>query len=790
MAKKKELTIEEQAIRDYAKLIKTINVFSIAVRQNPGQFIGYLRNKGFKNMYREIYQNAIDELIKDSSPCNEVKVFFDERDNSVMVEDNGRGIPHNEIIRIYTSEHTSSNYTKKKGEYSSGLHGVGGKVVNALSSIFTVDSYVLGEARHVEFYKGLPWKKGEQIIPNKDNKQGTVVMFKPDYEIMGEINVSWEEIYDLTAKILMLTKRGSKVIFKAIDKRGKLHEETIINEDGIITDLIKKTSKPLIAPVYIANDNGTMKAEIAFTYDSEDLNGENITTFSNFCPTIGGKHLDGFIDGLCTYWRKYMNSVYLANSKKKITVNANDIKQGLKAVISVAHIKPIFSGQAKDILDNDDMYFFCKDLVVNAMDNWLKTNQNEVKKLCELFKDSAEVRLNSEKEKVKLSSKYNTSKLTGMPAKFVKPEKPKKGAELIIVEGDSAMGPLRNNRDNDIQGLFPIRGKVPNAFNTSREKFLANEEIASMITIFGCGYGKNCDISKLKWKKIIIGTDADPDGAHIRTLLVKFILLYCPQIIQGGYLYAAVPPLYGVKVGTTGSGKNKRDKMKYFTEMIDYVKYVQGLFIKNNDLRDIKNKPMTKTEITAILYKNMDYIKELRTVSDTFAIDPLLLEYILGNITLPLETNKIPTLKRLIKTKGRFLDVRKEKNTIVIDGLYEEKYHRIFLNDKMIKRCQNLLDHINNTPKGFILNGNKITLYELMNAFEQSSPKGLKRYKGLGEMDGWQLFESTFDPSDTSNRTLIQYTMESAKEEIELMKILNNDTKALLNDIRIKKDDL
>lgn len=508
MAKKKELTIEEQAIRDYAKLIKTINVFSVAVRQNPGQFIGYLRNKGFKNMYREIYQNAIDELIKDSSPCNEVKVFFDERDNSVMVEDNGRGIPHNEIIRIYTSEHTSSNYTKKKGEYSSGLHGVGGKVVNALSSIFTVDSYVLGEARHVEFYKGLPWKKGEQIIPNKDNKQGTVVMFKPDYEIMGEINVSWEEIYDLTAKILMLTKRGSKVIFKAIDKRGKLHEETIINEDGIITDLIKKTSKPLIAPVYIANDNGTMKAEIAFTYDSEDLNGENITTFSNFCPTIGGKHLDGFIDGLCTYWRKYMNSVYLANSKKKITVNANDIKQGLKAVISVAHIKPIFSGQAKDILDNDDMYFFCKDLVVNAMDNWLKTNQNEVKKLCELFKDSAEVRLNSEKEKVKLSSKYNTSKLTGMPAKFVKPEKPKKGAELIIVEGDSAMGPLRNNRDNDIQGLFPIRGKVPNAFNTSREKFLANEEIASMITIFGCGYGKNCDISKLRWKKIIIGTDA------------------------------------------------------------------------------------------------------------------------------------------------------------------------------------------------------------------------------------------------------------------------------------------
>lgn len=457
MAKKKELTPEELAIRDYANLIKTIHIFSEAVRQNPGQFIGYLKNKGFKNMYREVYQNAIDELIKTSSPCNEVRVLFDERDNSVVVEDNGRGIPFNNIIRIFTSEHTSSNYTKQKGEYSSGLHGVGGKVVNALSSIFTVDSYVLGEARHVEFYKGLPWDKGEQVIPNKENKQGTVIMFKPDYDIMGEINVTWQEIYDLTTKILMLTNRGSKVIFKAIDKRGKLHEETIINEDGIITDLIKKTSKPLIAPVYMSSDNGTMKAEIAFTYDSEDLDAEDITTFSNFCPTIGGKHLDGFIDGLCDYWRKYMNNVYLANSKKKITVTKQDIKQGLKAVISVAHIKPIFSGQAKDILDNDDMYYFCRDLVSQSMDNWLKTNQNEVKKVCEFFKDAAEVRLNSEKEKVKLSTKYSTSKLTGMPAKFIKANNPKGNGELIIVEGDSALGSIRDSRNKDIQGLFPIK---------------------------------------------------------------------------------------------------------------------------------------------------------------------------------------------------------------------------------------------------------------------------------------------------------------------------------------------
>lgn len=278
----------------------------------------------------------------------------------------------------------------------------------------------------------------------------------------------------------------------------------------------------------------------------------------------------------------------------------------------------------------------------------------------------------------------------------------------------------------------------------------------------------------------------DPDGAHIRVLLVKFILLYCPAIIQEGYLYAAVPPLYGVEE----SRSKGKAKIKYFTEMIDYVKYNQNLFIKTNDLKDSKNKPMTKSEITAILYRNMDYVKNLQVISDTFAIDPLLLEYILGNIVLPLEKNKVSSLKKIITKKGKFLDVRKEKDTIVIDGLYQERYHRIFLNDRFINKCQELLDHINNTPKEFILNGERVTLYELMVAFKKVEPKNLKRYKGLGEMNGDQLFESTFDPGDNSGRTLIQYTMESAKEEIETMRILNNNTRELLNDIRIKKDDI
>ena len=264
--------------------------------------------------------------------------------------------------------------------------------------------------------------------------------------------------------------------------------------------------------------------------------------------------------------------------------------------------------------------------------------------------------------------------------------------------------------------------------------------------------------------------------------------MYCPAIIEGGFLYSSVPPLYGIE--ESPGRKGKKPKMKYFTEMIDYVKYLQNLFIKTNDLRDAKGKPLPKSEITAILYRNMDYIKSMQTVADTFAIDPLLLEYILSNITLPLETNKIASLKKVINKKGRFLDVRKEKNTIVIDGLYNERYHRIFLNDKFIAKCGDLLEFINNSPMHFVLNGNKITLFELMTEFKRLEPKNLKRYKGLGEMDPWQLFDSTFDPGENSGRTLIQYTMESVKEEIETMRILDNNTRELLNDIRIKNEDI
>ena len=459
MAKKANQTMDSKMIeniKNYGSKIKTIESFVEAVRKIPGMYIGATGNPGFINMIREIFQNSIDQLERNDSPCDHIWVYYDESTHTVIITDNGTGIPFDNIIRIFTSEHTSSNYDKEDGQYSAGVHGVGSKVTNALSSVFIVESYILGEARKVEFIDGKPWDKGELKIPNKNNLQGTTITFRPSYEVMGQITTTVMEVFNLVASILPLTRIGATIDFKGLDAQGKeVISEQMVNQDGIITDLILKTASPLVKPIIMKADTGKMKADIAFTYDSGSITSEeSVSSFSNFCPTLGGTHVDGFMDGLTRFFREYMNKIYLSNNSKLTVVN-NDIKSGLKAIVVVSHIFPKFTGQAKQLLGNEDMVYFVKDLVYKSLEQWSKENPNDLQKLCKYFKEIAEIRVKSDESKIKLSTKYQTSLLTGMPKKYVKPSG-NKNLELVIVEGDSALGSAKNSRCSDRQGLFPI----------------------------------------------------------------------------------------------------------------------------------------------------------------------------------------------------------------------------------------------------------------------------------------------------------------------------------------------
>ena len=647
-----------------------------------------------------------------------------------------------------------------------------------------VPSKYNGEAVRVEFQKGYLVSPKPKKIPNKEKKQGSRVYFIPDPEVMKEMDLSWKTVYSLIRDIMSLTPLGSSMDFEAVDKNGVVHKELIVNNDGIIANLIMKVKNPLNKPIMISFDDGTHKLETAFCYDGGDVTGPsdtyNATSYCNFCPTKEGTHIDGTIEGIARWFSRYMNTVFLANqkSKNKTTVTFNDIKAGLNIMISAAHLEPVFTGQAKEILSNDDMIPFCKDVVMKGLDEWSKSNPQDLNKLSKYFKDIADARMKMDKEKIKIVTKYQANVLTGLPSKYSKPTEQCK--ELIIVEGDSAGGSAKSGRDEKTQGIFPIRGKIPSAFEKTKQAFWDNAETQGIARIIlNKDYTRNFDpINDVKWEKIIFMADGDVDGAHISSLLLRFFILYMPQLIEAGKVYKALPPLYGMKNGK---------KTLYFTDQLDFVRYVQKSFIQNNQIVDIdtKNK-LTGKELTLLFMVNEDYVFELERLSMTYAVDPRLMEMALFNYY---NKRAIGPLKKDLKKVFRFMDVSEKNGIMTYDGTIRES-NFLFMNERLINDCQRLMNIIKKNNKLYYkLNGNVSSIYDIMKVFEKNTPSGIQRYKGLGEMDADQIAVSTLRPD--SDRTLIRYTLEDAKEELAIIREFESDRSKLLDFVgTVKRSDL
>lgn len=740
-------------INNYADQIITLEDFVAAVRQNIGMYIGRKGNFGFINMIREVLQNSLDEINKNESPATETYVKYIEDKLEVEIADNGRGIPFGNMIRIFTEPHTGANFVKKKGEYSSGMHGVGSKVTNALSSYFIVDSYILGQHRRVEFKDGHPITDeytDKKNVPK--DAQGTTITFAPAVDILGNITVTVEDVLGLIELLLPITKIGTKIMFEGIKSDGNVIYKDLINEDGMISNLIMKTSKPLIAPIYIFKDTGEMKIECYFTYDSDSLEDYNITSFANFCPTTGGMHVKGLIDGLCKYFKNYMNKVYLSSNKKnKLTITNQDILVGLKCIIHTCHLQPIFTGQAKEELGNEDIYPFVRDIIVETLEDWSIKNSRDLQKLCKFFKDIAEVRVNAEKGKAKISLKA-ADVLTGMPKKYI-PANGKKsdGLELFIPEGDSASGSMRDSRNKKTQAIYPVRGKTPNPFTTPYNELLNNEEIKGILTVMGAGYGRNFKIEDCLFKSVILAADRDPDGSHILVNLSSTFALLTPGLIEDGRLYKALPPLYSVKVN--------ENKKIFFGTRIEYVEYLQKIFSKKNNLI-INGRKLDAKDISHLAYENIDYVYEIDCLSRNYALNPRFLESIIRYLDLPFDKMK-NVLKNIY---GKTIEIKSEPPFIVISGLINNTIQTLYIDDRFYQEARYIKDkYLYDTEVEYSLNGNKIIwLYDVMKTID-SGKVNVSRYKGLGEMDPVELYETTMNPE---NRVLVRYTFDSIKEDI------------------------
>ena len=769
----------KKSISNYNDSIKTMKNFVEAVRHNPTEFLGYKGKKGHLNCFREIFQNSLDELIKIDSPCDHIWVEYYEKDGMAIITDNGRGIPFNSMIRVFTQQFTSSNYEKKAGEFSSGLHGVGSKCVNAVSSTFNVISSLcsnynpsgIPEACIVEFKKGYP-QSDPKPYPNKENFQGTRIEFIIDSDIMGKDIATCEDIYELISTLVPLSKLGAIVDYHAEPIKGKNYDVHFENKDGISTFLKNGQFKPVIPPIVLKAENDTMKAELAFTWDTDGLDdNEVVYSFANMCITVpnNSSHVEAFLTSLSNYFRIYMNK-FVLGEKSKFNIINSDIRAGLKAVVSVFLLNPLFSGQAKEILSNPEIKPFITELINKGLDDWIKNNATSIDKLGKYFKDVGALRTKNDTNKIQML-KSSISVFTGMPAKYDKPTG-KDHLELIIVEGDSALGPCESARDHMKQGLIPVRGKVKNAMTCSKAEFFKNEECKAIYTILGCGAGRQCDPEKCQFEKIIFLGDADMDGLHIRTLLLKMFLMYYRSLVEAGRVYAAVPPLYSIKL--------KNNDRRYFIDNEDFVSYVFKTFSKENEVRSSDNKKMKNEDVIHLLATNIDYYDRMETLSKNHAMNPNVLEFIYNRIVKNISVKQIAKEGKKIYP---YLNIFESNGVVVGDGLVNDLIETAIFNNEMIKDCKNMISYFleNSDPNGYILNGQNVSLYQLMAAFNKYQPKSLIRYKGLGEMNPSELAISTVHPD--YNRTLIRYTTEDIEREINEIRRIDSNMKELLEDI-------
>lgn len=532
---------------------KSINVLKglEAVRKRPAMYIGDVGTRGLHHLVNEVVDNSIDEALVGFADSIEITIHDDE---TVSVQDNGRGIPvdiHPEEKRsalevVMTVLHAGGKFDKNSYKVSGGLHGVGVSVVNALSEWLKVEVRRDGKIYFQEYKRGVPVKPVKEIGTVKKNETGTKVTFKPDEEIFKTIKFKFDTLAERMRELAYLNKN---ITIKIKDERNGGEEETFHFKGGLIefVKYLDETRSPLHKTVYIEGERDNTPIEIAFQY-SEDYQ-ENIFSYVNNINTHeGGTHLVGFKTALTRTLNNYATKNGLIKDGK-IQLTGDDFREGLTAVISVKVAEPQFEGQTKTKLGNSETKSAVETLVGEKLAEHLEENPAIGKKIIEKCMRAAEAREAARKAR-DLSRRKNALDNMNLPGKLADcsitdPEH----CEIYIVEGDSAGGSAKQGRDRRFQAILPLKGKILNVEKAKLNKILENNEIKAIISAIGAGLGTDFDHLKARYGKIILMTDADVDGSHIRTLLLTFLYRHMKDLITAGKVYIAQPPLYKVKKG-------------------------------------------------------------------------------------------------------------------------------------------------------------------------------------------------------------------------------------------------
>ena len=547
------VAIENEGLQDQAYEADQIQVLEglEAVRKRPGMYIGSTSSKGLHHLVWEIVDNSIDEAL--AGFCTDITVTI-EKDNWIRVEDNGRGIPVSTqekmgkpaVEVIMTVLHAGGKFGGGGYKVSGGLHGVGASVVNALSIETIVQVHREGHIHEIKFERGKTVQ--ELTIIGDSDRNGTTTRFKADPEIFKETTVYEYDILAHRIRELAYLNRGIRITIA--DEREDEERSTTYHYEGGIRSYVEhlnQSKEPIHEPIDVLGEKDGISVEIAMQYNAGF--SSNIFSFANNINTYeGGTHESGFKTALTRVINDYARkNGQLKESDANLT--GEDVREGLTAIVSVKHPDPQFEGQTKTKLGNSEVSQITNSLFSDGFERFMLENPTVARKVVEKGLMAARARVAAKKAR-EFTRRKNALEVSSLPGKLADCSSTNPSeCEIYIVEGDSAGGSAKSGRDRHFQAILPLRGKILNVEKARLDKILSNTEIRAMITAFGTGIGEEFTLEKARYHKIVIMTDADVDGAHIRTLLLTFFFRFLRPLIEAGYVYIAQPPLYQVKQG-------------------------------------------------------------------------------------------------------------------------------------------------------------------------------------------------------------------------------------------------
>ena len=562
-----------------------------AVRKRPGMYIGSTSVRGLHHLVYEIVDNSVDEALAGFCDTITVKIH---QDNSITVRDNGRGIPvdiqkkagKSALEVVFTVLHAGGKFGGAGYKVSGGLHGVGASVVNALSEWLDVKVYKEGKIYAMSFAKGKVTKPIECIGTCSEEEQGTEVHFLPDASIFEESVYEFETLKIRLRETAFLTKN---LKIRLVDEREGMEQEKEFHYEGGIQEFVSflNKGKEALYPdvIYCEGEKEKILVEVAMQHN--DSYTENIYTFVNNINTPeGGTHLTGFKNALTKTFNDYARQNKLLKESES-NLSGEDIREGLTCIISVKIEDPQFEGQTKQKLGTSEAQVAVQGIVSEQLTYFLEQNPSVAKIICEKSILAQRARAAARKAR-DLTRRKSALDGVGLPGKLADcSSKDPERCEIFIVEGDSALGPAKEGRNPETQAVLPLRGKVLNVQKARLDRIYANEEIKGMITAFGTGIHEDFDLSKLRYHKIIIMTDADVDGAHISTLMLTFIYNFMPELIRKGHVYLAQPPLFNIQ-------KNKKHYYAYSDE--EYQRILKEIGAEGADVSRFKGLGEMNTE--------------------------------------------------------------------------------------------------------------------------------------------------------------------------------------------------